>query len=72
MKPTYLNCIEFNGGNALKPQKSEPALVDNQAEVKVYKMNPDGSTGRVAENRASLPRGMGKERYCRACPGQPK
>lgn len=69
MKPTYLNCIEFNGGNALKPQKSEPALVDNQAEVKVYKMNLDGSTGELLRIEPAFPEGWEKRKILPGLPG---
>ena len=52
-----INCIEFNGGNTLKPQKSEPAAVDNQSEVKVYKLNPDGSKGELIRTDPAFPEG---------------
>lgn len=45
---TGINCIEFTGGNMLKvPPAADPNEANLNLEVKVFKLNPDGSKGEL-------------------------
>ena len=55
---TAINCIEFTGGNMLRvPPAADPNDNNLNLEVKVYKLNPDGSKGELLRIEPAFPEG---------------
>ena len=60
---TAINCIEFNGGNTYKaPPAADPNDNNLNLEVKVYKLNPDGSKGKLIRTDPAYPEGWDNPR----------
>ena len=60
---TAINCIEFTGGNTYKaPPAADPNEANLNLEVKVYKLNPDGSKGELLRTDPAFPEGWGNPR----------
>jgi len=56
---TGMHCIKFNGSNSyVTPEEEDPAeKINRQGEVKVYRLNPDGSKGELIRIDPAWPEG---------------